>query len=100
MTDVNIDILPQGLIAGAPRLRDRSAEEMIHGAPTQLERAGQSFYTIDSLARRLSVSPRTVQNWLARGELVSYAFGKARRIDPVDVEAFLAERRDGGRSAV
>jgi excisionase family DNA binding protein len=53
-----------------------------------------SFFTERTLAAYLSVSDRTIRNWIRRGELPSYKLGAARRIDPADVEDFLACRRD------
>ena len=41
-----------------------------------------------------SVSDRTIRNWIRRGELPSYKLGASRRIDPADVEDFLARHRD------
>ena len=41
-----------------------------------------------------SVCDRTVRNWIRRGDLPSYKLGAARRIDPADVENFLARHRD------
>ena len=53
-----------------------------------------TFFTERSLAAYLAVSDRTIRNWIRRGELPSYKLGAARRIDPADVDAFLAQRRD------
>ncbi len=53
-----------------------------------------AFFTERSLAAYLAVSDRTIRNWIKRGELPSYKLGAARRIDPADVDAFLAQRRD------
>ncbi len=53
-----------------------------------------SFFTERTLADFLAVSDRTVRNWIRRGELPSYKLGAARRIDPADVEDFLARNRD------
>jgi excisionase family DNA binding protein len=53
-----------------------------------------TFFTERSLAAYLAVSDRTIRNWIRRGELPSYKLGAARRIDPADVEDFLARRRD------
>jgi excisionase family DNA binding protein len=50
------------------------------------------FYTIRSLAQRLSVTERTIRNILARGELRSYRVCRTVRIDPDDVDRYLAER--------
>lgn len=52
------------------------------------------FFTERTLAERLAVSDRTIRDWIRRGELPSYKLGGSRRIDPVDVEAFLAARRE------
>jgi excisionase family DNA binding protein len=53
-----------------------------------------TFFTERSLAAYLAVSDRTIRNWIRRGELPSYKLGAARRIDPFDVNAFLANRRE------
>jgi len=55
---------------------------------------GPTFFTERSLAAYLAVSDRTIRNWIRRGELPSYKLGAARRIDPADVEDFLARHRD------
>jgi excisionase family DNA binding protein len=68
--------------------------------PTALDNRGMkrkaspAFFTERSLAAYLTVSDRTIRNWIRRGELPSYKLGAARRIDPVDVDAFLAARRE------
>jgi excisionase family DNA binding protein len=36
----------------------------------------------------------TIRNWIRSGKLPSYKLGAARRIDPADVEDFLARHRD------
>lgn len=56
--------------------------------------SGPTFFTERSLAAYLSVSDRTVRNWIRRGELSSYKLGASRRIDPADVAAFLEQRRE------
>jgi excisionase family DNA binding protein len=56
--------------------------------------SGSSFFTERTLADFLAVSDRTIRNWIRRGELPSYKLGAARRIDPADVETFLARHRD------
>jgi excisionase family DNA binding protein len=53
-----------------------------------------TFFTERSLADYLAVSDRTIRNWIRRGDLRSYKLGAARRIDPEDVEDFLARNRD------
>jgi len=56
--------------------------------------APPTFFTERTLAEYLAVSDRTVRNWILRGDLPSYKLGAARRIDPADVEDFLARHRD------
>jgi len=53
-----------------------------------------SFFTERTLADFLAVSDRTIRNWIRSGKLPSYKLGAARRIDPADVEDFLARHRD------
>jgi excisionase family DNA binding protein len=53
------------------------------------------FYTTQSLARRLSLSERTVRDLIRRGEIPSYKVAGARRFDPADIDAWLAQRRSG-----
>jgi excisionase family DNA binding protein len=55
---------------------------------------GPTFFTERTLAAYLSVSDRTIRNWIRRGQLPSYKLGASRRIDPADVEDFLARHRD------
>ncbi len=57
----------------------------------------RTFFTERTLAEYLAVSDRTVRDWIRRGELASYKLGGSRRIDPTDVDSFLAERRENGR---
>ena len=50
--------------------------------------------TVEDVAARLNVTPRTVRGWLTRGWLVGYRFGVERgtwRIRPADLERFIAE---------
>jgi excisionase family DNA binding protein len=55
---------------------------------------GPAFFTERTLAAYLAVSDRTIRNWIRRGQLPSYKLGASRRIDPADVEDFLARHRD------
>jgi excisionase family DNA binding protein len=55
---------------------------------------GPNFFTERTLADFLAVSDRTIRNWIRRGDLPSYKLGATRRIDPADVEDFLARHRD------
>lgn len=64
------------------------------GVKRTKQRQAGTFFTERSLAAYLSVSDRTIRNWIRRGELPSYKLGASRRIDPADVEDFLARHRD------
>lgn len=57
-----------------------------------LERDERPFYTTKGLAQRLSVTERHVRKLLETGQIRSYRIGKARRIDPKDVDSYLASR--------
>jgi excisionase family DNA binding protein len=57
------------------------------------------FFTVDALAAYLSLSRRTANRLLDEGEIASYKIGALRRIDPVDVDAWLARHREEGRRA-
>jgi excisionase family DNA binding protein len=59
----------------------------------------EAFYTDKSLARRLSVSERTVRDWRLSKKLAYYELGGSVRIDPADVDSFLADRRIERRAA-
>jgi excisionase family DNA binding protein len=49
-----------------------------------------AFFTCASLASYLQVSERTVRGWVADGTIPSYLIGGSRRIDPADVDRFVA----------
>jgi excisionase family DNA binding protein len=53
------------------------------------------FYSTRTLALRLALSERTVREMIRRGEIPSYKVAGARRIDPADVDCWLAARRQG-----
>jgi excisionase family DNA binding protein len=53
------------------------------------------FFTPKALAEYLSISERTVRQMLAEGRIPSYRVEGARRIDPDDVDAYLARNRNG-----
>jgi excisionase family DNA binding protein len=60
---------------------------------TELER--RAFFTPKTLALYLSISERTVRSMLASRVIPSYRVEGARRIDPADVDRYLANRREG-----
>jgi excisionase family DNA binding protein len=53
----------------------------------------QAFFTPRTLAAYLAVSERTVRSWIADGTIPSYLIGGSRRIDPADVDAYVANCR-------
>jgi excisionase family DNA binding protein len=59
----------------------------------------RALLTPRGLAEYLSLSERTVRELLRTGELPSYKVAGARRIDPDDVDAWLADRRRERRAA-
>ncbi|MCH9000490.1 MAG: helix-turn-helix domain-containing protein [Proteobacteria bacterium] len=56
--------------------------------------SAQAFWTILDIAETLDVSKRTVQRWIASGDLVPHRFGRSVRIADGDLRTFLAQRRD------
>jgi excisionase family DNA binding protein len=53
----------------------------------------RALFTPKTLAAYLAVSERTVRSMLANGTIPSYLIEGSRRIDPVDVDAYLTSRR-------
>lgn len=48
--------------------------------------------SLDVVAHRLDVHPRTLRRLVADGEIRAYRVGRQLRFDPADVEAFLRTR--------
>lgn len=78
----------------APEVRPMQIAPVLDIGGMQRKTSKASFFTERTLADFLAVSDRTIRNWIRRGELPSYKLGAARRIDPADVEDFLARHRD------
>ncbi|MGZ6564588.1 MAG: helix-turn-helix domain-containing protein [Solirubrobacteraceae bacterium] len=53
------------------------------------------FFTPKALAEYLSISERTVRDMLSKQRIPSYKVEGQRRIDPADVEQYLARNRNG-----
>src|ERR1700733_1921805 len=53
------------------------------------------FFTPKTLADYLSISERTVREMLSKERIPSYKVEGQRRIDPLDVEKYLARNRNG-----
>ena len=52
------------------------------------------FFTPKGLAEYLSISERTVRDMLSKQRIPSYKVEGQRRIDPADVEKYLARNRN------
>jgi excisionase family DNA binding protein len=57
------------------------------------------FFTSKQLADYLALSERTVRELLRTGAIPSYKVSGARRIDPADVDIWLAGCREEGKAA-
>lgn len=66
---------------------------------TVVEQERRAFFTPRTLADYLALSERTVRSMLAEHRIPSYKVEGARRIDPRDVDAYLARRRDDPASS-
>jgi excisionase family DNA binding protein len=53
------------------------------------------FLTPNALAEYLSIGERTVRDMLSKQRIPSYKVEGQRRIDPADVEDYLARNRNG-----
>jgi excisionase family DNA binding protein len=53
----------------------------------------RAFFTPKALAAYLSLSERTIREMLRTGVIPSYRIEGARRVDPCDVDSYLAARR-------
>ncbi|MEZ5076640.1 MAG: helix-turn-helix domain-containing protein [Solirubrobacterales bacterium] len=80
-------------IAGTAGGRPMQTPSALDSRGMKRKTAPVAFFTERSLAAYLAVSDRTIRNWIRRGELPSYKLGASRRIDPADVESFLARNR-------
>jgi excisionase family DNA binding protein len=58
--------------------------------PITIATERRAFFTPKSLAAYLALSERTVRQMLADGVIPSYLIQGSRRIDPADVDAYLA----------
>jgi len=58
------------------------------------------LFTVDEVARRLSLSKASVYRLIARGSIRTVRVGRARRIALPDLEAFVEQLRRAGESEV
>ena len=56
--------------------------------------------SVEEVARRLSVSPRTVKRRILEGELAAHKIGPQWRIAMRDIESYLRKHRFGGDRGV
>lgn len=49
----------------------------------------EDMYSITEVAEKLSVSDKTVRNWVTQGKIKAYRFGLAYRIKAVDLQDFI-----------
>src|SRR5258708_35739630 len=57
----------------------------------------ERMYTVEEVAKRLRVNPRTVRGWIASGELVALDVGREYRISQSDLNAFMEKRKTDKR---
>jgi excisionase family DNA binding protein len=69
--------------------------EALEGQQTSAAAVGRKL-TIDELAERYGISPRTVRREVARG-LPHLLVGGRPRFDPAEVDAYYAAQRPGAR---
>jgi excisionase family DNA binding protein len=53
----------------------------------------EEVLTVEEIARKLRVNPRTVRNWIASGELPAIDIGRGYRISKSDYDAFIEKRK-------
>jgi excisionase family DNA binding protein len=73
----------------ARRLADGATGRVLHGPTSGL----QKYYSIQSIAQALDVSPRTVRRWIANGDLIATRINRVVRISDADLRAMLALSR-------
>ena len=57
------------------------------------EESGDTVYTTEEVAKRLKVAPKTVREWIAKGELEAWDAGQGYRILKRDLDAFIEHRK-------
>ncbi len=53
----------------------------------------EEFLTTEEIAKRLKVKEFTVRDWIRKGELPAYKFGKSYRVKKKDYEEWEKKRR-------
>jgi excisionase family DNA binding protein len=57
------------------------------------------LFSVRETARYFGVSPRTVERWIAKGDIGSVLVGRQRRISEKDIEIYLTTRAQPGKGA-
>lgn len=57
------------------------------------EESGDTVYTTEEVAGRLKVAPKTVREWIGKGELEAWDAGQGYRILKRDVDTFIQHRK-------
>ena len=57
------------------------------------EESGDTVYTTEEVAERLKVAPKTVREWIGKGELEAWDAGQGYRILKRDVDTFIQNRK-------
>lgn len=83
---------------GTSREADQIAKRVVEMLSNR-GRLDQPFYTPETLAAKLALSDRAVRRMLADGVIPSYKIEGSRRIDPTDVDRYLAEHRETKEAA-
>ncbi|MGH7476570.1 MAG: helix-turn-helix domain-containing protein [Longimicrobiales bacterium] len=89
-----VEVLPEGATVNLSRadllaLLDGDGEAQGVAAPAD--------YTVEDIAARFDRSPNTVREWIRRGELEAYPFGREYRITPAALEQFVQAKRESGQ---
>jgi excisionase family DNA binding protein len=64
------------------------------GPSASVSRQPGPLWTVEQVAQRCSVSPRTTRRWIKAGALRAYRLGSLVRVSEEDFAAFLAAHRE------
>jgi excisionase family DNA binding protein len=53
-----------------------------------------TFYTVDSIAQKLGVTPKSIRRWIEHGDLHVHKFHGVLRISGEDLKAFISSHRE------
>jgi excisionase family DNA binding protein len=58
-----------------------------------MQENSDTVYTTEEVAERLKVAPKTVREWIRRGELEAWDAGQGYRILKRDLDAFIEKKK-------